>query len=511
MPSRCIVRCLQMMRSAAVYFLFLAMWTSGCSLLVSFPPQGRPCTETGECLDGYSCVDLKCIQHHTLLIGEGCNTSEVCANGLVCGEGMCRFPCTNVYGQSAECDSDQICARTHDAEGVAFAACIPDSCASPCPNFSASCAEINAGQTLCVADCTVNCLGSTCIDSCHTYDQVCQPQGDLQVFACNERGEQGHGEPCNFKDLLCDDGTACIKQSDQETGTCLAYCDPTAPLSCLNLLDPLTGATAECRLQGNFGVCGRIALSDQDTSALPTSNSALVCVEHCDSDGDCLDGFSCVDDKCQRDECSSDIECLSSVSGWTTSCTSNRFCSAAANEVCIDTPLGGRCARVPSSTIPCSSLGLTTLTGRNFFNSVDGSSTVSVCGIEGYVCTDGSCQNPCDSDTECSTRALGSRTPKCNATTHQCVCQTDAQCATGGGTLTRCKNGNCVCRTGSECADQGFSECRDGVCSCADDGECESSSSGHLCTQNPACGCDTQADCGGTLNHPSTNWACASP
>lgn len=251
------------MRAWAASIATLA--ASGCSILLTYPEANQPCTPGGACLEGYACLDSRCVAYDSVAQGLQCAVTAHCQGDLVCAatpDLTCRKPCTATYGDHAECADGRACVRAEEANGTAIAVCQPSNCGDSCPPNAGpeeACVAITATAGVCIDACDLACSGGSCSGNCAAVgnvEQACQPLGSQEIMACIEAGSATHGQTCDLYNQLCSGTHACMKPADGTPGFCLKYCVVDA--DCAGLTDPASGIAAECEAHVNFKVCGSL-------------------------------------------------------------------------------------------------------------------------------------------------------------------------------------------------------------------------------------------------------------
>lgn len=211
-----------------------------------------------------------------------------------------------------------------------------------------------------------------------------------------------------------------------------------------------------------------------DPTADPTAGPAgSFCQEECSVDADCMEmgmdlGFTCSEGRCTSDsgKCTGDIDCQVQLSGWVTTCAAQAECPG---QVCIDIGGGqGRCATPPSDFIMCETLMQKEIQAPP----IEGGADVTVCANTDYTCKDSVCQNPCESDTDCS---MLPGFPHCDTGTGACQCTSDEDCKATNSPVS--------------------SVCHDGFCGCGKDEDCAGATNADVCTASGFCGCSDATVC----------------
>jgi hypothetical protein len=200
------------------------------------------------------------------------------------------------------------------------------------------------------------------------------------------------------------------------------------------------------------------------------------CQEACVDDEDCLENFSCQDNRCLPvtpiEACADDAACVSLFSGWFTSCADQAGCPG---QVCIAFGEGGVCATQPSDALACDTFGQAEV-AHQLFPEGD---AVNVCAQDRAVCGDeGTCTVPCRAAADC----LSPDYPVCDIDSGRCVCSADS-CAYNASTCG--DDGICRCAGNEDCTEGSVDTCYDGVC-----------------------GCSEATICPAETGNPGTSWVC---
>ncbi len=223
---------------------------------------------------------------------------------------------------------------------------------------------------------------------------------------------------------------------------------------------PTTGATAD---------------ATTGTTMEPTTggpDKGMFCAEQCMVEADCLYlgvdvYYSCKDNLCVRDACVTDSDCVIPESLWSDECAVQADCGGI-GYACIDIGGGvGRCAGVPQPDFACDDLGFAEV----MYPPIEGGDLVVVCAELDYLCKDGSCRDPCESDDDCFLKYA----PFCNKDTGRCSCRSDADCQIPGLSLNVCIDGRCGCATDADCVadDPSTDRCYEGTCGCSSAAVCD--------------------------------------
>jgi hypothetical protein len=512
--------------------LAILLVSSGCSLLVEFDPEGRPCGPGKRCLDGYSCMVHTCVKDFSVEEGQTCYLSQNCKRGLVCTvpSFICRNDCERPFGNHTECPENQVCASVETPEGDDVAACVASDCD---PDDAGACqvageapqtcigvttdSDGTADDGLCKKSCSITCVSGDCRGTCppETPALSCQPLGPDNTFGCLEEGTGIQGDCCDQITRRCDRFHACVRSATGDDGTCLEYCDDS--LDCPN------GET--CNVHGEppntFQACGDPLATPSDcggpaggdTDGPPggdtdTPPAGPSCQEECTDSPDCLDDFACENNRCvyQKAGCTDAEGCWISNNFFLGSCAASSECFSGAG-VCVSLGGGGYC--VFEDTDGCTDptpVGVT-------LDRVEGG-TVVTCVYEArdsYQCrSDGTCG--CATDTYCDSYTNGKQ-PICDVPTGYCECASTQDCQSDGSAHV-CYDGVCGCGSNTDCTNTWYPHCNltTGWCDCQSDDECRTNgreSTLFVCGADGGCYCSSASDCtGGTTSHDGTTWVC---
>ncbi|MBI5509221.1 MAG: hypothetical protein HY903_10755 [Deltaproteobacteria bacterium] len=212
---------------------------AGCSLIVGFDADGRPCGPDndgdglGDCLPGYSCMVSNCVADGSVARDNTCTTTVQCQSGDVCAVPgfVCRKPCAVPFGAATECGAGMVCAVATDSHDGVLAACYPSQsdCTGACGN--AGTCVLAAGR--CQEGCAISCTTTGCSDACAEgqghEDRTCQPIGTTDpVLICLPTPASAspgtEGAACGRLTLPCAKGFACVIATGDALGTCRRYC-----------------------------------------------------------------------------------------------------------------------------------------------------------------------------------------------------------------------------------------------------------------------------------------------
>lgn len=162
-----------------LFAVALAGLISACSLLVNFDPEGQPCDEQQACLEGYGCVDGRCVSGATNV-----NCSECPSGGCVPGTNTC-LPNTCQY---KVCQMAYYC----DDDGG-----VPPTCKLlPAGRLGAQCQDdsfCTGPNDVCVfgaiqSSTTGGLRGGICAEKCGA-DDTCPPETQCRSFTlANDAG-----------------------------------------------------------------------------------------------------------------------------------------------------------------------------------------------------------------------------------------------------------------------------------------------------------------------------------
>lgn len=206
---------------ALVVVVALAAGTSSCTLLwlLTNDPEGLPCdfstSDTGACLDGYTCVKLDTGDSVCLKAGKK-KAGDACAKTAECGE---QLVCASAYGSCLNGADDPNCDLVDDA----------------------------AKNLACRPVCDINTQNSCGADQrCFELTSVAGINGFCESGVCTTDSDCGSVPGGG----LCD-GEAIL---GGQTGFCFEVCDP---LAC----DPATRTCPDCT--------GLDAVVDEGTNCVP--------------------------------------------------------------------------------------------------------------------------------------------------------------------------------------------------------------------------------------------------
>ena len=256
----------------------LALSTLGCSLIVSFDEDKRPCgadangDKLGDCLEGYSCLYSQCIANGSVTRANTCTVSAHCEGADVCAVPgfVCRQPCTWAFGDSNECaDANMVCVMATDSFNSPLAACVPGSCETECDSPNDDCVLIKPSLGRCYPACTLSCdVDKGCDGHCESVDgslRSCQVAGTNSALVClpatDPSSAPGQDQPCDLVDIPCGPGFGCVIAAGNEgpTGSCLAYCKVTGDTLCAKYNhDSVTFTCQAIPTLAGIGVCTRV-------------------------------------------------------------------------------------------------------------------------------------------------------------------------------------------------------------------------------------------------------------
>ena len=229
-------------------------------------------------------------------------------------------------------------------------------------------------------------------------------------------------------------------------------------------MTPTTGATGGA-------TTGTTGDATAGSTSMPTTgepDGAMFCEERCTVDADCAisgdnSGLSCKDNRCVDDPCLADQDCLFNGVFLLRKCAAQADCEMS---VCVDAGDGvGRCAEVADGSQNCQGLG----GSEAIYPPIEGGAPVAVCVFPEYVCRDGECDNPCESDDDCFLIIQ----PTCDVGTGECICKSDADCqAVPGSDRPLCIAGRCGCASDTDCVGGDTDRCYDGRCGCSSEAAC---------------------------------------
>ena len=204
--------------------------SQGCSAVLDWDSAVLHCEE-GACLEGFSCLNDVCVEGGSRGKNAACQEDQQCADGLICGDGVCAVPCTAWYLQENECPAGEYCGE-HLAGEVHRGHCVAGSgicefSGDPCDDddILKYCVEIVSDVFACMRSCDLSWGddGVSYSDTCsgEAGQQSCQPLGIFGQLVCRPANSSGlpFGEPCDKVVNSCGAGLACVG------GVCQAYCN----------------------------------------------------------------------------------------------------------------------------------------------------------------------------------------------------------------------------------------------------------------------------------------------
>lgn len=221
------------MKVVILLLFSLVLFAGGCSLLLDFEPNGRPCTPTGECLPGYACILDRCIPSRTINEGASCFQNANCREGLVCLDFVCLSQCTSPLS-TEQCPPQSICNVGSNAYQNHVLGCTtPPMCSTAledaCSGETETCYPPNSGAGFCLLGCSADCSqGQICENSCG-INATCQfIQGAL---LCLPAGTAQVDEPCSIHSDPCSLGSTCMPTNPNSAeGLCRVFCDVESPI-----------------------------------------------------------------------------------------------------------------------------------------------------------------------------------------------------------------------------------------------------------------------------------------
>ncbi|MBL9102529.1 MAG: hypothetical protein JNL82_16325 [Myxococcales bacterium] len=241
----------------------------------------------------------------------------------------------------------------------------------------------------------------------------------------------------------------------------------TAPSTTTSTTTPTTGATGDA-------TSGSTEAPTTGSTEAPTTggpDGAMFCEERCMVDADCAfegenSGTTCKDNRCVEDPCVGGNDCL-----FVGGIARNKKCAAQADcefSVCVDAGDGvGRCASTPDE-VPCDILDGEAK--EAMYPPIEGGAPVTVCTFPEYMCTQGACFNPCETDDDCFFK----HEPTCDVSTGLCRCNSDAECQSiPEFQMPVCYSGKCGCGSDVDCEGRdNVDRCYEGVCGCSSKAAC---------------------------------------
>lgn len=263
------------------------------------PRKGRTgnpnCSPTQECVTGIGYTESSplqgmCVAKGTQDEGKSCDSTNRCADPLVCVSGKCEKTCDPSQGVVA----NTTCAFTHYCKATLG---ISDGgVCSPLPQGQTGKRELNKSCTNSFSFPTKSCdksKGLSCDENIHRCAKACQPRDgvtnnpkcsageecveDIQSFLgglCVAPASRKAGEWCNSTSNRCGAGLVC------EQGLCQTPCDPTQGVSG----NPsCSGSSFRCRRlpgfgKANQGVCVSVCNPSVGVVGNSACNSRQICV-----------------------------------------------------------------------------------------------------------------------------------------------------------------------------------------------------------------------------------------
>ncbi len=253
--------------------------------------------------------------------------------------------------------------------------------------------------------------------------------------------------------------------STTETGsgeTTAAQSD--AGTTATSTMTPTTGATMTPTTGATTGTTGDATAGSTSMPTTGEPDGAMFCEERCMVDADCaLSGdnsqYSCKDNRCVSNPCLGDLDCLFNGPFRWNKCAAQADCEMS---VCVDGGDGvGRCAEAADGPESCKPFS------EAMYPPIEGGAPVAVCVFPEYVCRDGMCDNPCESDDDCNLIIQ----PTCDVGTGECICTTDADCLLVSPTAL-CIAGRCGCGSDMDCLETDSDRCYNGRCGCSSKAAC---------------------------------------
>ncbi len=361
-------------------------------------------------------------------VGAACTSGADCEGNLCIGEGD-GFPegyCTSLCTGGMACPDGSACVQVSRTDSVCFDVCDPAGAPKQCrPGYG-------------------------CATSPYLPQPVCMPGCEVDAdcgegLRCDPTGGFGGAGQCY--DPSAEVGQACTSEREcPESGFCLGEGFAGWPGgSCITSTD--------CDVEADTGCPG-------DAHCLPAPRGGTLCVDGCETDGDCRDGYTCqAPDESRPDRkicypaCSSDDQCT--VEGYVCyrgeGTCSPPFDPSEYGSVCARRHggcVGGTCLFESESGLPgsyCAYLGCDPTQA----DASDGCPGDGVCWQPEADATP-TCMAPCDEDGDCregyACRDVDATRPERGKA---CLpaCSSDAQCTADGFTCDAA-SGRCVAPMG---------------------------------------------------------------
>ncbi|MEZ4449135.1 MAG: hypothetical protein R3B09_06620 [Nannocystaceae bacterium] len=234
-----------------------------------------------------------------------------------------------------------------------------------------------------------------------------------------------------------------------------------------------TGTTSTSTTAPTTGTTSDATEGETTTTTTGGPDGAMFCEERCMVDADCaIDGdesvVSCKDNRCVYDDrCVIDQDCLFGGPVALRKCASQADCVAS---VCVDVGGGiGYCALTADDPAFCEIVAEKSMVAM--YPPIEGGAAVPVCTFPEFVCKDGECFDPCESDDDCFFRIH----PTCDVNTGMCICTSDANCKSDPQfNKSVCIAGECGCGSDADCQGDDFDRCYEGRCGCSSVAACAS-------------------------------------
>jgi hypothetical protein len=196
-------------------------------------------------------------------IGAACGTGGDCNSEFCASEGNFIFPmpggyCVSRCGSNGECPDGSSCANFGRAGSFCLDNCNPDASTRNCRSGYGCATGDMLPNPVCLPGCSDD---SDCMDG-----QQCNPDGGFVGEGRCFNPDSSLGDAC-ADGSQCPSDSLCVSesQSGQPGGTCIGF---------------------PCEVESNSGCPG-------DAQCLPSARGGGICLDGCEQDGDCREGYAC--------------------------------------------------------------------------------------------------------------------------------------------------------------------------------------------------------------------------